>query len=164
MHKDYEKLLTYSFRLLSKKRYTVSEIEKKLTQYSKRRSIEDNNLIEKVINRLFELRYLNDQEYCNDFVNSRIKFKPRGKYLLKKELMLKGLSKNLIETTLSRNDICEIKIAEDLLSKYERKWSSLENKKRKEKAFQLLSRKGFSLDSIYKTLDKHYNLNVKVES
>ena len=97
MHKDYEKLLTYSFRLLSKKRYTVSEIEKKLTQYSKRRSIEDNNLIEKVINRLFELRYLNDQEYCNDFINSRIKFKPRGKYLLKKELILKGLNKDLIE-------------------------------------------------------------------
>ena len=164
MHSDYEKLLNYSFRLLSRKRYTVFEIEKKLKQYSKRRSLNDGNDINKVIKRLFDLRYLDDQEYCNDFINSRIKFKPRGKFLIKKELMLKGIKKDLIEDTMNKNIIDEEELGSRLIEKKIDKWSKLEIRKQKEKAYQLLSRKGFSLDSIYKILDKHYNLHVKVES
>ena len=164
MHSDYEKLLNYSFRLLSRKRYTVFEIEKKLKQYSKRRSLDDENDINKVIKRLFDLRYLNDQEYCNDFINSRIKFKPRGKFLIKKELMLKGIKKDLIENTMNKNIINEEELGSRLIEKKTHKWSKLEIRKQKEKAYQFLSRKGFSLDSIYKILDKHYNLHVKVES
>ena len=164
MHSDYEKLLNYSFRLLSRKRYTVFEIEKKLKQYSKRRSLNDWTDITKVIKRLFDLRYLDDQEYCNDFINSRIKFKPRGKFLIKRELLLKGIKKDLIEDTMNKNIINEEELGSRLIEKKTHKWSNLEIRKQKEKAYQFLSRKGFSLDSIYKILDKHYNLHVKVES
>ena len=161
---DYEKLLNYSFRLLSKKRYTVFEIERKLKYYSKRRAINEEDNIDKVIKRLFDLKYLNDQEYVNDFINSRIKFKPRGKFLIKKELILKGVKKELIDEIMNKDLINEEDIGSKLIEKNMYKWTNLDKRKRREKAFQLLSRKGIAVDSIYKILDNQYNRHVKVES
>ena len=161
---DYEKLLNYSFRLLSRKRYTVSEINKKLKLYSKRRSIESLEDINKVINRLFELRYLNDEEFIKDFVKSRINYKPRGKILIRRELLLKGIKKDTLDQIIDQEDIDEEKIGATLLEKKMHRWKNLDKYKQREKAFQLLSRKGLCIDSIYKTLDRYYNRRVEVGS
>ncbi len=164
MHNDYEKLLNYSFRLLSKKRYTAFEIDRKLKYYSKRRSITEKGNIDKVLKRLFELRYLNDEEFVRDFIRSRTMFKPRGKFLIKKELLLKGIKKELIEEIMNSEEINEEELGAVLIEKKMDKWLNLNKMKQREKGFQLLSRKGFSIDSIYKILDKYYNRYDKVES
>ena len=107
MHKDYDKLLNYSFRLLSKKRYTTAEIEKKLKFYSKRRSIKEKENIPKVLERLCELKYLNDEDYARDFVKSRTMFKPRGKILIRRELLMKGLKNELVNKIINSEEIDE---------------------------------------------------------
>ncbi len=164
MHKDYDKLLNYSFRLLSKKRYTTAEIEKKLKFYSKRRSIKEKENIPKVLERLCELKYLNDEDYARDFVKSRTMFKPRGKILIRRELLMKGLKNELVNKIINSEEIDEESMGQILIDKKSNKWSALNPKERREKSFQLLARKGISIDSIYKILDKHYNLPSEVES
>ena len=97
---DYEKLIQYALRILAKKRYTAFEIKKKLELFeAKQEKLEQEKngndtqkeaTIKAVLERLFELRYLDDSGYAEDYISDRQKFKPRGKFLLARELKNKG--------------------------------------------------------------------------
>jgi len=132
-------------------------MQKKLDQYAKRRHIEDSSLIRRVLDRLIELRYLDDEQYAEDYVATRVKFKPRGKFLLTKELKSKGISPDMLEKVLNKSPIDELDMALQTLQKKEKQWGDLSHFKRKEKAFRFLATKGFDTDTIYKTVGERYN-------
>lgn len=155
---DYEKLLQYSLRILTKKRYTHHEIKKKLEQFSKRREIAGAGLVDQVLDRLFELKYLNDENYARDYISDRIRFKPRGKFLLKRELKLKGVDDDIVKNSLDENEIDENALAWMALRKKQRLWSDLSEQKRREKAYRFLSSLGFAQDAIYKAINGCYDL------
>ena len=75
MRTDYEILIEYALKLISRKRYTQKEIEKKL----KGKEFAKGDDIDKVIARLKEYKYINDDEYAKDFIDNRARFSPRGK-------------------------------------------------------------------------------------
>lgn len=156
MQSDYEKLMNYAFRLLAKKRYTSSEINKKLTQFLKRHDLEDVALVDSALKRLVELKYLDDEQFAIDYISDRLRFKPRGKFLLKRELKLKGINEDLIDETISHGEIDELELAMAAFEKKQRQWESLEPRKLKEKAFRFLSSRGFKPDTIYKVLNTWY--------
>lgn len=56
---------------------------------------------QRVIARLTELNYLNDESFARLWVENRASFAPRGRNLLKQELMRKGVAKDIIEATIS---------------------------------------------------------------
>lgn len=177
---DYDKLLNYTFHLLAKKRYTNLEIRKKCKLYLVKRGGEDDGadgreVIDKVVERLIELKYLDDEQYAKDYINERIKFKPRGIFLIKRELKLKGI--------VTEVAIDEVKMATELLSKKRDRWQrSVERSDRKPvlrrqkqrffsehleqfnnlraqkaKAASYLASKGFRPDTVYKAIDRCYN-------
>ena len=160
---DYEKLLHYALRILSKKRYTVLEMRKKLKYIIKKNTrITDKpesatTLIDLVIERVLELKYLNDEVYLEDYIRDRVNFKPRGKLLLMKELQLKGLEKNLITEALQNQNINEFDMALGLLEKKKQSWEKYSEEKRRNKAFLYLESKGFGQDPIYKAINCCYS-------
>lgn len=55
---------------------------------------------ERVIVRLQELKYLNDADFVRFWIENRNNSAPRGRHLLRQELMQKGVAKDLIDTAL----------------------------------------------------------------
>lgn len=195
----YDKLLNYALRLLAKKRYTDFEIRRKCKSYlakcggSRGReagAVDSGNMIDRVVARLIELKYLDDEQYVKDYINERIEFKPRGLFLIKRELKLKGIPKELIEKIVTEVVIDEVKMATELLKKKRDRWQrslGLSREKRvferqkqrflgehleqsgnlraqKAKAASYLTGKGFRPDAVYKALDRCYNGFDEVES
>jgi SOS response regulatory protein OraA/RecX len=83
-------------------------------------------------------------------------FKPRGKFLLKRELKQKGLDEESISSALASTEIDEVKMAISVLEKNSKKLASLSGHERKSKAFRLLASRGFNPDAIYKAFNSCY--------
>lgn len=156
MQSDYEKLMNYAFRLLASKRYTSFEISKKLTQFLERHELEDEDLIESALKRLIELKYIDDAKYAADYVNDRVKLKPKGEFLIKRELKLKGIDEELIDKTIESKEIDESELASIAFEKKLRQWEKLDTVKIRQKAFSFLSSRGFRPDTIYKVINTWY--------
>lgn len=159
MSESYTKLLQYAFKILGRKRYTVLEMEKKLREYCKKKNWKTENMV-KIIDRLLELKYLDDQQYCSDYVATRTKLKPRGKFLLERELKLKGINKEIIQQTMKEIELNEFDLALEALQRKERQWKDLSPEKKREKAFRFLGSRGFNSETIYRTLNSCYNAHI----
>ncbi len=163
----YNKLVEYALRISMKKRYTSVGMRNKLFVYAKKRKVNfeeeenaDEVVINRVMDRLTELRYLDDEKYARDFVEERMKMRPRGKFLLKRELKSKGISEEKIEAAVTDSNIDEFESALGLLSKKSRFWDGLPMFQKRNKAFQFLASKGFNRDAIYRAVDSCYNRSV----
>ncbi|MFH1533726.1 MAG: regulatory protein RecX [Nitrospirota bacterium] len=155
--KGYNKLLQYGLRLFTKKRYTTGEMQKKLTTYAKKREAIDERKVERVVERLKELGYLDDEQFVKDYVSHCARVRPRGRILIARELKFKGLPKDLIEEGLEKVDIDEEAMAFDILERRVKRWSRYSEYEQKPKAYQFLYSKGFNRDAIYKAIERCYN-------
>lgn len=163
----YQKCIEKALKLITKKRYTSSEIEKKIRNFvgklerlNKGLSFtveEVNCVVVKVINRLQELGYVDDEKFAQDYVKDRVRFKPRGKFLIRQELAKKGLNKEQVHELVESVDELPMTLA--LIEKKSRRWTKEPIHKQKEKAFRFLASKGFGPDAIYKAIKSHYNLS-----
>ena len=156
--RNYEKLMSYALRILSNKRYTHAEMLNKLGAFSKKRGLADAE-IEPVIQRLFELKYLDDKKYAEDFILSKLRMKPAGKFFLKGKLRLKGINAEIIDSALSDADLDEFNLAIEALGAGKRRWGKYPLRKQREKAFRFLASRGFASDAIYKAIEKCYDLS-----
>ncbi|OGY21868.1 MAG: hypothetical protein A2126_00615 [Candidatus Woykebacteria bacterium GWB1_45_5] len=124
-----------------------SEAEK--TQYS--------DSIEKVIGELQRLEQVDDAAFAKWWVEQRLRFKPMSVSLIKRELLAKGIDKEIVEevmkgtkeTESTNEDNLAMKAATKKLSSYK----NLEPGDFKIKMGQFLARKGFSWEIIKKTVD-----------
>jgi len=107
-------------------------------------------LVEDVLTRLIEMNYLDDEQFARAWVESRDRARPRGEQGLRRELVLKGVPRDVIDAVMAERDESaggedpDLAAASALL---ERKRSSLERegdvRKRRQKAYALLARSGF---------------------
>lgn len=165
-NENYEKLMQYAFHILSRKRYTVKEMRQKLAEYLRKRKkmlqddgTEGAKLANEGVLRLCELGYLNDQSYTRDYLAQRIKLRPRGKFVLRRELAMKGIDKEIIEKELEECEIDEFEMAKAILLKKIKSWSKYDVRKQKSKAYAFLASKGFERDAIYRVMESCYYNN-----
>lgn len=154
---NYERLLRYSLWLISKRRYTCYEIRKKMQRFFKKHKLEQADDMDRVVDRLIELKYLNDPEYARDYVSDRIRFNPRGKFLLKKELKSKGIAPETITAVLAHIDVDEFEMALELLKKKRFILSPETSDKDKARAYRFLASRGFGKEIVYKAIQSQYN-------
>ena len=110
-------------------------------------------LVDEVLVRLIEMSYLDDEAFARAWVESRDRSRPRGSAGLKRELMLKGVSRDTIDTVLAEreraapDDDPDMAAARALLA---RRAAALERepdeRRRRQKAYALLARNGFGAD------------------
>ena len=182
----YEKLLIYSLGIISKKRYTKKQIKDKLVarlkkieasytkeKYSKKNICNgsegnnnslaiDNDVICKVLDRLIELRYIEDKRFSEDYISQHILLRPRGLKLIRGELLKKGVSANIIDSAIDSIEINEEDMVQRVFDKRFKKFKreDVDYYKFKSKVFSYLFSKGFNKDYIYKVFDSWYNNSV----
>ena len=112
-----------------------------------------SDVIEKVIDLLVEKELLNDSKFSETWVDNRMSFRPRSRRVIQAELRRKGIDENIIQNTL-HNMVDEEKIAITAGAKYINKFRNLDWQSFKQKMIGVLSRKGFSYETIYSILPK----------
>lgn len=127
--------------------------EKELCDYLIRKKA-PADLIEKIINKLKESKFIDDKEFIKWWVDQRNYFKPKGRFVLKQELLRKGIAKDMIDEffyNLENNN--EGGLALKALEKKRPVFERLKGKERYQKAINFLLRRGFSFDSAKKAFE-----------
>jgi regulatory protein len=155
---DVAEVLDSGARFLEPRPRSIEEVRRKLMRLGYR-----TDLVEEAITRLQDLRYLDDDAFARAWVESRDRAHPRGEHALRRELGLKGVERELVDTVLEdrrepahrdgtamgdeERHSPDDNAAERLL---QRKLPTLlreaDPRHRRQRAYALLARSGFSPD------------------
>lgn len=159
----YQKLRDYALKLLSYRPRSRQEIRGKLIQYSLKRSI-SSSLIEKLIDDLTDLRFIDDTGFAKWWIEQRQTFRPKGERALKIELKNKGIDKEIVEGIFAQEGVSKSRELENALTIAQKKFPLYKNlpaEKIKIRLSGVLARRGFTWEVIYQVIDellkKSYN-------
>jgi len=129
------------------------QYKKKGQWFDEDANIDFEKIFNEIVEHLEELKLLDDEKYSTLFVESRIRNRPRGKFVLVSELISKGVEKEIAKK------VCEELIEDeyDILKKtFQKRYKdeSLDLSERKKVAY--LQRKGFSYDLIKKFANSEF--------
>ena len=138
-----------ALRFLEPRARSTAEVRRRLTKAGYRAE-----LVETVVNRLTDLRMLDDEAFAREWVRSRDRTHPRGERALRSELRAKGLPDDVITAVLAGRDspaggdVGATPDEEAARRLIERKASFLrragEPRQVRQRAYVLLVRNGFS--------------------
>ena len=142
---EFEKFYNKALKFLSYRPRSEKEIRDKLS--GKKASEE---IINKVISRLKENNFLNDEEFVKWWIEQRANFKPRSLKLIKMELRQKGIDKDLIDQIIDDLSLTidDLSSAKKLIEKRLPRYKNLAPDKKFQKIARFLASKGFSYDII----------------
>jgi regulatory protein len=135
---------------LKRKTYTKSEIERQLE-----REGFSADAIETSIEELIRSGHIRDRKYAENWVVRRQKSNPRGKTLLKRELVDKGIDRETAEqviATVETED--ETKVALEIAQKRAKQYKRLPTHVAKRRLHGFLARRGFGSDIVRQVLEQ----------
>ncbi len=137
---------------LAHKRRTEREVRRRLQQRDVPTAVVDD-----VIARLYELEYLDDETYAHDYARNRFSSKKYGPVRIRRELEERGVERHLAEAAV--DDLFAEKDAEAAAWEHaDKRWSRLESeddpRRRRQKMYRYLRRRGFRSDTIRPILDE----------
>ncbi|MCX7843381.1 MAG: recombination regulator RecX [Clostridia bacterium] len=115
----------------------------------------DSEVVERVVEELRSIGYINDKIYAQKYIFDRSKLKPKSKKMLKLELEQKGVSSGIIEEVLSDWEIDEVSVAEGLIRRKFGKYN-LKDEKVFKKIQAFLHHRGFSFEVIDAAVKNSY--------
>ncbi|MBP1931566.1 regulatory protein [Ammoniphilus resinae] len=115
------------------------------------------------VKKLIDKGYINDEAFAEQWIEERMRLRPRGRYLLFQELTSRGIDEGIVEQKLSQilNQEDEIAMIEQLIQKKFRGHTFESEWEMKKKIIPFLQRKGFSLNhslSAISKIKKEYGL------
>lgn len=134
-----------------------------IKEYLKRKLYKEEGsekFIKALIKKLKEKGYLNDFGFAQWWVENRVRFKPRGKFLIVQELRNKGIKSDIIKRVIESaglNKSKEYRLALELGEKKRRILGNINDLKKRKKFMDYLLRKGFSYDITIKVLNELYS-------
>lgn len=137
------KVLNYALNLLSYRQRS----EKELVTSMNRKDYNEQH-IEKTITYLKDNNYINDLEFAKSFVHDKINLNKYGPERIKYDLIVKGVSRDIIDEVIVIDRGDQINMAREIA--YKKIWSYKNDDKRNiyRKMSSFLQRKGFSYDII----------------
>lgn len=141
------KALNYTLNLLSYRQRSEKEIYNSL----KRKGFEES-YIENAMDYCRENGYLNDKTFAESFIKDKINLNKLGPQRIKYELMLKGISKDIIEESLIVDSDDQYDAAMELALKKLNSYKNDDKNSIYRKLTGFLGRKGYSYDIISKVL------------
>jgi regulatory protein len=151
LQEEIEKAKQAAFRLLSYRIRSCQELADKLKEkgFSK-------EVVKTVVKDLKRIDYLNDSDFSKEFVESRLIHNPKGKKLLRYELIQKGVESKIIDKVIEEKipPEKEENIAKVLARKVWNRKKGLEENKRKMQTYNYLARRGFPISLIVETIKK----------
>jgi regulatory protein len=163
LKEDYEKILSEvlpkraklrAMNLLMKKEYTVQELRKKLQNGDY-----PDNIIDEAVEYVSSFRYIDDLRYATDYITAHEASRSRRR--IEQDLINKGIARTTLEQAWgnwqnnggSQDEEAMIAV---LLDKRHYNPEKADIKER-QKTYAFLMRKGFSPDSIRKTMKAQYD-------
>lgn len=145
---DEKRLWSYAIWLLSRKDYTAFEITQKMLKHQP-----DSDIVDKVISKLKEVNYINDERRATSIANSYLKKEAPAK--LKQRLSMKGVDKETIQSVIEEVSSPELEL-ETALKLLQRKFKHYD-KEVYPKYTSHLSMRGFSWNIISQAIDHFKN-------
>lgn len=149
LDKFYERTLRFlSFRQRS---------EKEIRDYLKKKNADDLTA-KKIIDKLKEHKFLNDEEFAKWWVEQRTRVKPKADRVIKYELKQKGIDLKIIESLFENEDRSDFEKALVLAEKKMKRLDKLEDKRKVyERLGRFLASKGFNYDTIKEVIDRTFS-------
>jgi regulatory protein len=147
----FEKYLASAYYFLNYRPRSEKEVRDKLRD---KKATPD--IIEKIIAKLKEQRFLNDKTFSQLWIESHMKSKPKSKFVLRMELKKKGISEEIIESVMQNSESRiqnDLEVAKDLVERKIKKYKGLERQKIYQKLGGFLVRRGFNWEVSKKAID-----------
>jgi len=115
------------------------------------------SVIEDVVARLYELSYLDDEAYAANYVRNRFASKKYGPVRIRRELVERGVDRHVADRAVADlfEDEDPVAAAREHAEKRWRRLADEEDpRRRKQKLYRYLRRRGFTSDTIYPLLDE----------
>lgn len=129
--------------------------EKEIKDHFRKKKIDDKKLSE-LVNKLKKKGLIDEEKFCEWWVEQRQTFRPKGRRVLVQELWQKGINRDIINKVLhkakiteSEKEIC-LTLAQKWLAKHR---LSLKEPKDKERLFRHLASRGFDFEIIQNSVD-----------
>jgi regulatory protein len=132
----------YAFLLLSYKARTTSELTQRLT-----RKGFSPDIISHTLQRLAELKMVDDAAFARRFAEDRVNIGHKGKWRVRGELLKRGIDRKQIDAAIAEAPD-EVAAAKEVAQKYLSRNRRLESDVLKRRLYALLARRGFSPDTI----------------
>jgi len=157
---EYYEAKISALRFLSIRNHSLNELKQKLIK--KKYSL---NVIQRVLDELINLNYLNDKKFADQFYNELLN-KGFGPLKIKNEMIKRGIEIKAIDEILQdyfHNDEEQIKVILKYLQK--NKFSKkLKTKKEFQKVYNHLSGRGFSSSAILKSLKEKFGNKIQFDA
>ena len=147
------KLMDQSLRFLSYRPRSEKEVvdyligkisQKENIKYSQAK---ESPLIKQVVLKLKKYKYLDDFEFANWLVRSRIRSKPQGLSLVKFDLEKKGIDDEIINSIIAKYPDQTV-LAKRAIEKKLANWQKLPKGDFKKKIYRYLASRGFNFETI----------------
>lgn len=163
-----DKFYNLALRFLSYRTRSEKEVRDRLQlkiQNSKVKTTTQNSkLIDSIIEKLKEKKFINDEEFARMFLENRLRFKPRSLRVIKLELRQKGIAQELIESGIKNQELgvesdleSAKKLVEKKMGRFRNPFGKLRIGMTRNEIYQKLGRylasKGFNWDIIKKSID-----------
>ena len=136
--------------LLGERAYCSGEIKKKLSKTY------GEEIAESAVDYASELGYINDEDYADKYAEYLIKAKRHGISRARREMLMKGLSKEITENALA--EFTEEELDEELMYLIRRKYSEkIGDYDSRRKTIAALARRGYDFGSIKRCIEAVIN-------
>ena len=141
-----ERTMNRAVKLLAAKPRSVLELRERLLE----KMWTDEEIVDSVIEKLKEYRYLDDQQFAKDLAVSKLRQKPQGKRRLKQTLSQKKLDKEVVEQAMvsAFEKLPEAELIDRSIEKRLRLKGKPETREDLKKFYDHLLRQGFGFDLI----------------
>jgi regulatory protein len=150
---DDASLYEYAVGALARQMRTVAQIKRMMRQRVSRQE-NGEQLIDAVVEKLKEHRYLNDTNYATVYSNLRRENEKFGRMRVVSDLKAKGVHSEVIEKTVgpAYEGVNEEQLARAFLNR--KRLKKPENEKQAARVFRMLMRAGFTMRTIMTILKK----------
>lgn len=141
-----EKTMNRAVRLLAAKPRSVRELRERLLE----KLWTNESIVDAVIEKLKEYKYLDDDQYARDLAVSKLRQKPQGKRRLQQTMSQKKLDKETVEIAISEafEKLPEADLIEQAIAKRLRLKGKPTTREETKKFYDHLLRQGFGYDLI----------------
>lgn len=149
----YQKLVERAIRYVSFRPRSEKEMRTYLVEkISAWNIVSPESIITKVIDRLRELTYVDDDKFSDWWIDQRTTHRPKGARFIARELQQKGIPKEIYAEKLAIGN--EIAKAQAVIAKKAQRLQKLPVLEQKKKIYGLLGSRGFSSETISRIIDE----------
>ena len=141
-----ERTMNRAVKLLAAKPRSVLELRERLLE----KLWTNEEIVDAVLEKLKEYKYLNDEQYARDLAVSKLRQKPQGKRRLKQALSQKKLDKEIVDQAIvsAFERLPEDELIDQAIEKRLRLKGRPETREDLKKFYDHLLRQGFAFDLI----------------